>query len=192
MRSIRRRTSCCSRFRNTFTSLIAFINAKKIITIPSTVEPTLEETPPFMRATTQASMDTPGAYEKHSTTAYFNVTLPEKNWPAARTSEYMAAFNRGTIISTSVHEAYPGHYVQFLWVNHGNLSAVRKLTGSSTNIEGWAHYCEQMMLDEGYNQPGVGGEGRARVAADPAGPAAGCAAARCAVHRGHSHAHPGA
>ena len=143
-------------FRNTFTSLIAFINAKKIITIPSTVEPTLEETPPFMRATTQASMDTPGAYEKHSTTAYFNVTLPEKTWPAARTSEFMAAFNRGTIISTSVHEAYPGHYVQFLWVNHGNLSAVRKLTGSSTNIEGWAHYCEQMMLDEGYNQPGAG------------------------------------
>lgn len=143
-------------FHDTFNSLIGFINAKKIITIPSTVQPTLEETPPFMRATTQASMDTPGPYEKHSTTAYFNVTLPEKSWPAARTSEYMAAFNRGTIISTSVHEAYPGHYVQFLWVNHGNLSAVRKMTGSNTNIEGWAHYCEQMMLDEGYNQPGVG------------------------------------
>jgi uncharacterized protein (DUF885 family) len=143
-------------FHNTFDSLIAFINTKKIITIPSTVQPTLEETPPFMRATTQASMDTPGAYEKHSTTAYFNVTLPEKGWPASRVSEYMAAFNRGTIVSTSVHEAYPGHYVQFLWVNHGNLSAVRKLTGSATNVEGWAHYCEQMMLDEGYNQPGVG------------------------------------
>jgi len=143
-------------FRNTFTSLMSFIQEKKIITIPSTVEPTLEETPPFMRATTQASMDSPGPYEKHSTTAYFNVTLPEKDWTASRVSEYMAAFNRGTIISTSVHEAYPGHYVQFLWVNHTNLSAVRKLTGSATNIEGWAHYCEQMMLDEGYNQPGVG------------------------------------
>ena len=143
-------------FRNTFTSLMSFIQAKKIITIPSTVEPTLEETPPFMRATTQASMDSPGPYEKHSTTAYFNVTLPEKDWAPARVSEYMAAFNRGTIISASVHEAYPGHYVQFLWVNHTNLSAVRKLTGSATNIEGWAHYCEQMMLDEGYNQPGVG------------------------------------
>ena len=145
-----------STFRNTFNSLIGFIQAKKIITIPSTVQPTLEETPPFMRATTQASMDSPGPYEKHSTTAYFNVTLPEKDWPASRVNDYMAAFNRGTIISTSVHEAYPGHYVQFLWVNHTNLSAVRKLTGSNTNIEGWAHYCEQMMLDEGYNQPGVG------------------------------------
>ncbi|MGC1158908.1 MAG: DUF885 domain-containing protein, partial [Acidobacteriaceae bacterium] len=105
-------------FHNTFNSLIAFIQAKKIITIPSTVQPTLEETPPFMRATTQASMDSPGPYEKHSSTAYFNVTLPEKNWPAAKVADYMSVFNVGTVISTSVHEAYPGHYVQFLWVNH--------------------------------------------------------------------------
>ncbi len=143
-------------FRGTFSSLISFIQAKKIVTLPSKVEPTLEETPPFMRATTQASMDSPGPYERHSTTAYFNVTLPEKSWSPQRVSDYMAAFNVGTVVSTSVHEAYPGHYVQFLWVNHGNLSAVRKLTGSATNIEGWAHYCEQMMLDQGYNQPGVG------------------------------------
>lgn len=143
-------------FHDRFNSEIAFIQAKRIITIPSPVQPTLEETPPFMRATTQASMDSPGPYERHSTTAYFNVTLPEKDWPATRVSEYMAAFNVGTVISTSVHEAYPGHYVQFLWVNHTPMSAVRKLTGSATNIEGWAHYCEQMMLDEGYNQPGVG------------------------------------
>jgi len=143
-------------FHDTFTHLIAFIEAKKIITIPSPVQPTLEETPPFMRATTQASMDSPGPYEKHSSTAYFNVMVPEKDWPQQRVADYMAAFNVGTIISTSVHEAYPGHYVQFLWVNHTNLSAVRKLTGSATNIEGWAHYCEQMMLDEGYNQPGTG------------------------------------
>jgi uncharacterized protein (DUF885 family) len=143
-------------FHDRFNSEIAFIQAKRIITIPSTVQPTLEETPPFMRATTQASMDSPGPFEKHSTTAYFNVTLPEKNWDAERVKEYMAAFNVGTVVSTSVHEAYPGHYVQFLWVNHTNLSTVRKLTGSATNIEGWAHYCEQMMLDQGYNQPGVG------------------------------------
>ncbi len=63
----------------------------------------------------------------------------------------MAAFNVGTIVSTSVHEAYPGHYVQFLYVPQFH-SKVRKLTGASTNIEGWAHYCEQMMLDEGYRR----------------------------------------
>jgi uncharacterized protein (DUF885 family) len=61
----------------------------------------------------------------------------------------MAAFNRGVIISTAVHEVYPGHYVQFLWVKNAP-SKVRKLIGANTNAEGYAHYCEQMMLDEGY------------------------------------------
>jgi uncharacterized protein (DUF885 family) len=113
------------------------------------VQPTLEETPPFERATTQASMDPPGPFETRSTKAYFNVTLPEKDWTAERTAEYMGVFNVGTIISTSVHEAYPGHYIQFLYIPQVQ-SKIRKLIGANTNIEGWAHYCEQMMLDQGY------------------------------------------
>ena len=64
-------------FRNTLGGLIEFIHQKHIITIPSQVRPILEETPPFMRALTTASMDTPGPYEKVATEAYFNVTLPE-------------------------------------------------------------------------------------------------------------------
>jgi uncharacterized protein (DUF885 family) len=136
-------------FHQRFDSEIAFIRTHHIVTIPSDVQPTLEETPPFMRATTQASMDPPGPYETHSKKAYFNVTLPEPGWSAQRVAEHMAAFNVGTIVSTSVHEAYPGHYVQFLY-SPGYPSKVRKLIGASTNIEGWAHYCEQMMLDEGY------------------------------------------
>jgi hypothetical protein len=140
-------------FHNTFDSLISFINTHHIITIPSTVQPTLEETPPFMRATTFASMDPPGPFETHSKKAYFNVTLPEKDWTPQHIAEHMASFNVGTIISTSVHEAYPGHYVQFLWMPEFP-SNIRKILGANTNIEGWAHYCEQMMLDEGYDAPG--------------------------------------
>ena len=136
-------------FQETFNSLTKFISANRIITIPSDVQPTLEETPPFMRATTFASMDSPGPFETHSKKAYFNVTLPEKNWTPAHIAEHMAGFNVGTIISTSVHEAYPGHYVQFLWQDRFP-SKVRKLIGANTNVEGWAHYCEQMMLDQGY------------------------------------------
>ena len=139
-------------FQDTFSSLITFINTHHIITIPSTIEPTLQETPPFMRATTQASMDPPGPFETHSTIAYFNVTLPEHDWTQAHIAEHMAAFNVGTIISTSVHEAYPGHYVQFLWMPTFS-SNIRKILGANTNIEGWAHYTEQMMLDEGYAAP---------------------------------------
>jgi len=142
-------------FHDRFNSEIGFIRSHHIITIPSDVQPTLEETPPFMRATTQASMDAPGPFETHSAKAYFNVTLPDPSWSAQRTSEYMAAFNIGTIVSTSVHEAYPGHYMQFLWTPQFP-SKIRKLIGANTNIEGWAHYCEQMMLDEGYGEPGFG------------------------------------
>jgi uncharacterized protein (DUF885 family) len=143
-------------FRDTFNGLISFIDTKHIITIPSEVRPVLEETPPFMRATTQASMDTPGPFETNTTTAYFNVTLPEKKWTPEHIAEHMAAFNVGTVISTSVHEAYPGHYVQYLWTNHAELSRVRKLINANTNVEGWAHYCEEMMLDAGFGQPGTG------------------------------------
>lgn len=143
-------------FRDQFAGLMHFIRDKNIITVPSDVEPVVEETPPFMRATTQASMDPPGPFEMHSKTAYFNVTLPEKDWTAQHIAEHMAAFNVGTVTSTSVHEAYPGHYVQFLWVNTAGLSKVRKIVTANTNVEGWAHYCEQMMLDEGYGQPGTG------------------------------------
>jgi uncharacterized protein (DUF885 family) len=142
-------------FRDTFQGLIQFIQEKHIVDIPSPVLPTLENTPPFMRATTTASMDTPGPFEKVSTQAYFNVTVPGAHESAQDTAQLMSEFNRGTIISTSIHEAYPGHYVQFLWTPQAP-STVRKILGASSNAEGWAHYCEQMMLDEGYGQPGAG------------------------------------
>jgi uncharacterized protein (DUF885 family) len=136
-------------FRDTLGGLRAFITKRRIVTIPSSVPPIVEETPPFMRALTTASMDTPGAYEKVAKEAFFNVTLPEKNWTPAHVEEHLEMFNRGVITSTSIHETYPGHYVQFLWVQRAP-SKVRKLLGASSNAEGWAHYCEQMMMDEGY------------------------------------------
>ncbi|HEV8525153.1 MAG TPA: DUF885 domain-containing protein [Terriglobales bacterium] len=144
-------------FRDVLGGLREFIEKKKIVTIPSPVPPLLEETPPFMRALTFASMDTPGPYETSATEAFFNVTLPEADWPEQRTREHMAGFNAATIISTAIHEAYPGHYTQFLWVQRAP-SKVRKLLGSGTNSEGWAHYCEQMMLDEGYGKGPAGQE----------------------------------
>jgi uncharacterized protein (DUF885 family) len=135
-------------FRDECTKLRDFITAKHIATIPSPVLPILEETPPFARALTFASMDNPGPYEKVAKEAFFNVTLPEKDWKPERVEDFMHGFNRGTILSTAIHEAYPGHYVQFLWMQHVT-DRVRKLLGASSNAEGWAHYCEQMMLDEG-------------------------------------------
>jgi uncharacterized protein (DUF885 family) len=142
-------------FRATFDGLVSFIRTNHIVTLPSDIRPIVEETPPFMRATTFASMDTPGPFEMHATEAYFNVTLPDPSMSPRQVEGFMHAFNIGTVISTAVHEAYPGHYAQFLWLPQAP-SKVRKILSANTDVEGWAHYCEQMMLDEGYGQPGAG------------------------------------
>ena len=145
-------------FRGVLGGLRDYIMQHHIITIPSTVLPIVEETPPFARALTTASMDTPGPYETVAKEAFFNVTLPDRAWSVRQREEYMEGFNRGTIISTAVHEVYPGHYTQFLWLKQAPTK-VRKLVGCSSNAEGWAHYSEQMMLDEGYG----GGDLKLRV-----------------------------
>ncbi|MGA3177580.1 MAG: DUF885 domain-containing protein [Candidatus Acidiferrum sp.] len=142
-------------FRGTFDGLIAFIEQKKVITIPSGPRPILQETPPFARATTTASMDTPGPFETIAKESFFNVTLPAPGDSPAEIVSLMGGFNIGTIVSTSTHETYPGHYMQYLWTPRAP-SKLRKVFSANTNVEGWAHYCEQMMLDEGYGQPGTG------------------------------------
>ncbi|MCU1280884.1 MAG: hypothetical protein JWM53_4430, partial [bacterium] len=126
-----------------------FLVDKQIVSIPSTVMPIVQESPPFMRAFTLASMDTPGPYEAKATEAFYNVTLPDPKWPAADIESYMrGGFSRTIIEMVSIHEAFPGHYVQFLWMPKMR-SRTRKLYGCSSNAEGWAHYAEQMMIDEG-------------------------------------------
>lgn len=142
-------------FHSKFDNLIKFIKDKKIITIPSDVQPIMEESPPFLRAITAASMDIPGPFEKMANEAYFNVTLPDSTWNNKKTNDYMTAFSNPSISNTAVHEAYPGHYVQFLWVPQLH-DRVRQVLGARTNVEGWAHYCEQMMLDEGLASPEYG------------------------------------
>jgi uncharacterized protein (DUF885 family) len=136
-------------FRDDLGGIRQYLIDKQIVTIPSPVPPIVEETPPFARALTFASMDTPGPYEKVAKEAFFNVTLPEADWTKERTESFMGQFNRETMIAVAVHEVYPGHYVQFLWLP-SVPSKARKLLGCGSNAEGWAHYSEQMMLDEGY------------------------------------------
>jgi uncharacterized protein (DUF885 family) len=137
------------RFRDLLGGIRQFLIDRHIVTVPSRVMPIVQETPPFSRALSFASMDTPGAYETVATEAYFNVTLPEKDWPQEKIEGHMAKFSEAAIAGVAIHEVFPGHYIQFLWVPRAP-SKVRKLTGCGSNAEGWAHYCEQMMLDEGF------------------------------------------
>jgi uncharacterized protein (DUF885 family) len=126
----------------------AYVVAHHLATIPADAPPPLvRETPPAMRATTFASMDTPGPFEK-ATEAYFYVTLPDPSWPESLREQLLEFFSAPLISDTSVHEVYPGHYVQFL-NNRLNPDKVRAIYASGANAEGWALYCEQMMLDEG-------------------------------------------
>ena len=134
----------------TLDSLRQFIADHHIITIPPSDPARVKETPPFMRSTTSASMDTPGPFEPAKLEAFYNMTLPDVRWPKAEQADFMRQWYHAAIANVSVHEVYPGHYIQFLYAPQFP-SDVRKVYGTNTNIEGWAHYCEQMMLDEGFH-----------------------------------------
>jgi uncharacterized protein (DUF885 family) len=130
-----------------------YVLTHHLVGIPSDVRAKVKETPQYLRATSFASMDTPGPFEKRATEAYYYVTPTEHDWPEKQKQEWLTAFNYYTSDVVSIHEAYPGHYVQFLHLNASPASKVEKIFGSYAFIEGWAHYCEKMMLDEGFGRP---------------------------------------
>lgn len=121
---------------------------KNIVTVPKEDDLKVGETPPFMRALSFASMDSPGPFEEKSKEAYYYVTLPESTWSADRTEEHMRSFCKYDLLNTSVHEAFPGHYLQGLF-NRTAPSKTTKIIGCNSNVEGWAHYTEQMMVEQG-------------------------------------------
>ena len=128
-----------------------FMTEQHIVTVPSAAPARVQETPPFLRATTSASMDIPGPFEKVATEAYYNMTLPDPKLSAKETAEFMGQWYYAAIANVSVHEVWPGHYLQFLYARDFP-SDVRKVFGAATNSEGWAHYCEQMVVDEGFHR----------------------------------------
>lgn len=106
-----------------------------------------------------ASMDTPGPYETRATQAFYYVTPVEKDWDAKHAEQHLRLYNPPVVAMINVHEAYPGHYLQFLYAKQFPTK-VRKLLFCGTNAEGWAHYCEQMMVDQGFG----GGDPKIRLA----------------------------
>ncbi|HEY0546466.1 MAG TPA: DUF885 family protein [Pyrinomonadaceae bacterium] len=127
----------------------AFVRTQNILTPPARENLIVNETPEYARSTSFASMDAPGAFERVATEAYFYVTPPDADWDARRKDEHLSFYNRSSLPIIAIHEVYPGHYYQFLALK-GQFSRVRTALGSASFVEGWAHYCEQMMLDEGF------------------------------------------
>ena len=130
-----------------------YVVSRRLVAIPSETRAKVKETPQYLRATSFASMDTPGPFEKRATEAYYYVTPTEEEWPEQEKQEWLTAFNYYTSDIVSIHEVYPGHYVQDLHLTASPASKVEKIFGSYAFIEGWAHYCEKMMIDEGFGSP---------------------------------------
>ena len=125
-----------------------FILDKKIVSIPTEERAIVKETPPYMRWNA-AFLRAPGPFEAKGLEAYYYITLPDPTWPNKEQEEYIMPF--GTLLATSVHEVYPGHFLQGQWA-HRAPTNVQKIFDSYSFTEGWAHYTEQMMIEEGFGK----------------------------------------
>jgi uncharacterized protein (DUF885 family) len=140
--------------KKTVESVRQYIVDKKIVSMPSEVRVQVKETPQYARETSTASMDTPGPFETKATEAYYYITPVDPKWTAKQQEDWLCSFNYYTTDIVTIHEAYPGHYTQFLHLNASSATKIEKIFGSYAYIEGWAHYCEKMVLDEGYGNNG--------------------------------------
>ncbi len=120
---------------------------EKLCDVPADADCLVAETPSFRRTTSFASMEIPGPFEAVAREAYYRITLPDPSWDAAKSAQHLRFYNRPALTLISVHEAYPGHYTQFLAVR-GVVSKVRRVFGCGSFSEGWAHYLEQVYVDE--------------------------------------------
>jgi uncharacterized protein (DUF885 family) len=144
--------------RDMLEDIRAFLVRRDLISIPSEVRAKVAATPRHMRWAF-AMMDTPGPYETEATDAYYFVTPVEDEWDDATAEEWLRALNTYVLEDISIHEAYPGHYVHFLHYASAPTEVSRRLA-SYAFTEGWAHYTEQMMFEEGYRD----GDARFRMA----------------------------
>ena len=132
-----------------------FVIAHRIVTLPATTLPTVTLTPPFQRALITAAMDWPGPFEtaRHpgALTSFYYITPPDPSFTPEQTEQALSDFNRPELEITTAHEAMPGHFVQGLTLRaHPEWSLVRRAAQSYATTEGWAHYAEQMMVDQGF------------------------------------------
>ena len=132
--------------------LAEFLQRQGIVTVPASEPVVVAPTPEFYRWAF-ASMWTPGPFETKPSRAYYYLTDVDRSWPADRQNEHLRDFNLPTLWSISIHEVYPGHFLQAQH-SRGVESKVRKSTLLASNafVEGWAHYCEQMMMEAGFRR----------------------------------------
>ena len=121
-----------------------FVQEKDIVTVPGTEECKVAQAPPY-KAWNFAYINIPGPYETNLPSVYY-VSPPDPTWPKEKQDEYLPG--KGSLLFTSVHEGYPGHFLQFLHANRAKSKFGQVFVGYAF-AEGWAHYTEEMMYDAG-------------------------------------------
>ena len=138
--------------RQQLDELATFLERQALITLPPGEPITVAPTPDFYRWSF-ASMWTPGPFETKPTRAYYYLTDVDPSWPPDRQEEHLRDFNFPTLWSISIHEVYPGHFLHYQHLRRVE-SKVRKsiMFAPASFVEGWAHYCEQMMIEAGFGR----------------------------------------
>lgn len=132
--------------------LATFIKRQRIVSIPNGAPVEVAPTPRFYRWTF-ASMWTPGPFETRPLRAFYYITDVEPSWPVERKDEHLRDFNYGALWSISIHEVFPGHFLHYQHLRNVDSKLRKSILFSSTAfVEGWAHYCEQMMIEEGFRK----------------------------------------
>jgi len=132
--------------------LLAFVRRQGLVSVPDGEEVVVAPSPRFYRWTS-ASMWTPGPFEARPLRAYYYLTDVDQGWAPERQEEHLRDFNYGALWAISMHEVYPGHFLHYQHLRRIQ-ARLRKsiLFASASFVEGWAHYCEQMIVDAGFRR----------------------------------------
>ena len=124
-----------------------FVVERYIVSLPTSEGVTVRETPPYKRWNA-ASIELSGPFEE-AKSAFYYLTIPDRSWPKKQREGYLGTL--GDLLGTTIHEVYPGHFVQGRWQERAP-TRVQMALGNYAFVEGWAHYAEQMMVDEGFGR----------------------------------------
>ena len=138
--------------REQLTELVTFLERQALVTMPPGEDITVAPTPDFYRWSF-ASMWTPGPFEAKPTRAYYYLTDIDTSWPAERQEQHLRDYNYPALWSISIHEAYPGHFLHYQHLRCVESKARKSIMFAPASfVEGWAHYCEQMMIEAGFGR----------------------------------------
>lgn len=132
--------------------LQTFLQRNAIISLPEDAAVDVAPTPDFFRWSF-ASMWTPGPFETRASRAVYYLTDVDPAWSRDKQDEHLRDFNIPTLWNISIHEVFPGHFLHYQHLRKVE-SKVRRSTlfAPASYLEGWAHYCEQMMLEAGFGR----------------------------------------